>query len=247
MAKQPAETSPEDVFIREVDEEFRRDQFASLWTRYGRSLLIVVGVGLVALAAFLWWREEQVRRLGAFSEEFSAAQQGLSVGDAKAKAEMARFAGGDYGGYTVLARFTQAARAVEDGNNAGALGEYRALAADTALPAPMRDLATVKAVRLEYDALPPARAIEQLKPLVRPGAPWFGAAGEMLAIAYMNDGKPELAGPIFASISADETIAPTLRQRAQQMAASLGTLPIPEFGADGAALPAPPAPATEKN
>ena len=253
MAKEPASTSPEDAFIREVDEEYRRDQLTGFWTRYGRWLLIIIGLGLIALAAYLWWRDAEVKRTGALSEEYTAVQQGLEVGDAKAKAELERFASGDYDGYTLLARFTRASRAVENGDNTAALAEYRALAADGDLAQPLRDLATIKAVRLDYDTLPPAEAITLLKPLGKPGAPWFGVAGEMLAIAYMRNGKAELAGPIFAAISSDEAIGPTLRRRAQQMAASLGALPIPQqIAVTAASAPPPPAspvraPATEAN
>jgi hypothetical protein len=241
LAREPSGTAPEDAFIREVDEEYRRDQLTGFWNRYGRWIVIAVGIGLVALAGFLWWREEQVRNVGVLSEEFSSAQQGLELGNAKAVADIERFAAGNHGGYTTLARFTKASRAVENGDNAAALAEYQALAADTKLPQPLRDLATITAVRVEYDTLAPAEVVKRLKPLAQPGAPWFGVAGEMLAVAYMAEGKPELAGPIFAAISSDETIAPSLRQRAQQLAASLGSLP--DVAPDSA--PAADAPAAE--
>ena len=39
----------DDAFIREVDEEVRRDQLSQLWRRYGRWTLIAVGLFLVAL------------------------------------------------------------------------------------------------------------------------------------------------------------------------------------------------------
>jgi hypothetical protein len=247
LAREPSGTAPEDAFIREVDEEFRRDQLSGFWNRYGRWIVIAIGVGLVALAGFLWWREEQVRNAGVLSEEFSAAQQGLEIGNAKAVEEIERFATGNYGGYTALARFTKASRAVENGDNAAALAEYKALAADAKLPQPLRDLATITAVRVEYDTLAPAEIVTRLKPLAQPGAPWFGVAGEMLAVAYMAQGKPELAGPIFAAISSDETIAPSLRQRAQQLAASLGSLP--DVAPDAAPVADAPAaePTTGKN
>lgn len=242
MAREPSGTAPEDAFIREVDEEVRRDQLSGFWNRYGRWIVIAVGAGLVALAGFLWWREEQVRKVGVFSEEFSTAQQGLEIGNAKAVEEIERFAAGNYGGYTVLARFTKASRAVENGDNAAALAAYQALAADTKLPQPLRDLATITAVRVEYDTLAPAEVVKRLKPLAQPGAPWFGVAGEMLAVAYMAEGKPDLAGPIFSAISSDETITPSLRQRAQQLAASLGSLPVDDTST-APAVPAPAAPA----
>ena len=123
MAREPSGTAPEDAFIREVDEEYRRDQLTGFWSRYGRWIVIAVGVGLVALAGFLWWREDQVRKVGVLSEEYSAALQGLEIGNAKAVEDIDRFAAGNYGGYTALARFTKASRAVENGDNAAALAE----------------------------------------------------------------------------------------------------------------------------
>lgn len=246
--------SPEDVFIREVDEEVRRDQLASFWTQYGRWLLIAVGLVLILLAAFLWWREGQVQAVGQASEQFSAAQRGLELGAPEAQAEIDRFASGDFGGYTTLAQFTKAQQAAANGDSAAAIAAYAGIAGDTRLPQPLRDLATIQSVRLQFDDLPPAKIVGQLRPLAKPGAPWFGVAGEMLALAHVRDGKPELAGPVFAAISRDETIAPSLRQRAQQMAASLGALAIPDSSPDmdnepvEAIVPPPAAvPSAEKN
>jgi hypothetical protein len=75
---------------------------------------------------------------------------------------------------------------------------------------------------IEFDTLPPQTVINRLKPLAKPGHPWFGSAGEMTAIAYTNMGREDLAGPIFAQIAKDETVPETLRSRAVQMAGSLG-------------------------
>ncbi len=229
MAKQPEAPSPEDAFIREVDEEYRRDQMASFWTRYGRWLLIIVGLGLIALAAFLWWREEKTRELGEVSEQYTEALQGLELGKPEAKAEIDRIAAGEFGGYATLARFKQADIAIENGDNPAALGLYRALAADESVPKALQQLATLKSVRLEYDDAEPDALIAKLRPIATPGSPWFGVAGEMLGVAYIRDGKPELAGPIFSEIAKSEGVAPGLRQRAQQLAASLGAVEFPEF------------------
>jgi hypothetical protein len=235
LAKENEGASPADAFIREVDEEYRRDQLAGFWARFGRPLLIAIGLGLVALAAFLWWREEQAKALGETSEAYSKALQGLEVGSPDAKAELDRIAAGDAGGYAALARFRTAQIAAENGDSKTAIDAYAALAADTALPKSMRDLAVIKSARLRFDDAPPAELVAMLKPLGQPGNAWFGIAGELLAVAYVKDGKPELAGPIFASISSDETVPPPVRARAQQMAASLGTLAVPDPSAAPAA------------
>jgi hypothetical protein len=69
--------------------------------------------------------------------------------------------------------------------------------------------------------------------------------------------RPDLAGPLFGQIGQDETVPPSIRSRAIQMAGSLGVNALPEAATQGgpggpaAAAPAPapaaapaPAPAT---
>ena len=134
---------------------------------------------------------------------------------------LARLASG-HSGYAPLARLSQAANLVTAGDTAGATRAYDAIAADTSAPQPIRDLATVKAVRLGFDALPPATVISRLKTLSVPGNPWFGVAGEMTAIARLKQNQPALAGALLADIARDTTLPPTLRGRAQQLGQSLG-------------------------
>jgi len=64
--------------------------------------------------------------------------------------------------------------------------------------------------------------IDRLKPLATPGNPWFGSAGELVAMAYLKQGRKELAGPLFAAIAKDEDVPQTLRSRTRQIAGQLG-------------------------
>ena len=75
---------------------------------------------------------------------------------------------------------------------------------------------------VEFDKLAPQKIIDRLKPLAKPGNPWFGSAGEMTALAYLKMGKDNLAGPIFAQIAKQEELPASLRGRATQMAGALG-------------------------
>ena len=155
MAQLPETT--DDSFVREVDEEYRRAQLAGFWRSYGRWLVAAVIILLAALGGWLWWQNEQVRRAGVAGEDFSAALAKVEIGNVPAAAPaLARLATGDRPGYAALARLTQAANAVQAGDTPGAVKIYTALAADTAQPQPFRDLATIKATRLEFDVLPPA-------------------------------------------------------------------------------------------
>lgn len=220
----------DDSFIREVDEEYRRDRLTSLWSRWGRWMVLGVLALLAALGGYLWWQAEQARTAGKNGEAFTLALSKLETGNTpEATPVLAKLAEGD-DGYAALAKLTQAANAVRAGDNRAASTIYNALAADTTQPQPLRELALVKATRLDFDALPPATVIARLKPLSVPGNPWFGVAGEMVAMAQIKSGQTALAGPLLGNIAADKSLPPTLRGRAQQLAGSLGVSVAPAQG-----------------
>jgi hypothetical protein len=235
-------TDTDDAFIREVDDEFRRDKLARFWTRYGRWLLIALGLFLIALAAVLYWREERARAAGELGAEFNQALQRLDAGNvAGARPVLEKAAAADQPGYRALGRLALAAAAAREGKTADAVKLYGELAADDDLPQPFRDLASIRQLMLQFDSLPNATLIERLQPFAKPGNPWFGTAGEMLAIAYMRGGKPELAAPLFAAVARDPGVPASIRTRTAQIASMLGANPFPAAPAGPAGPAAAPA------
>ena len=80
----------------------------------------------------------------------------------------------------------------------------------------MRDVST------NFDTMKPADVVAQLGDLAKPGNPWFGSAGELVAMAHLESGNRAEAGKLFADIAKDEEQPETLRSRARQMAGLLG-------------------------
>ena len=111
---------------------------------------------------------------------------------------------------------------MEQGRTAEAAEIYAGVAADADAPRLMRDLATIRQVAATFDGLEPGDVIARLEPMVAPGKPFFGSAGELVAMAYLEQGKTREAGALFASIAKDETQPEALRSRARQMAGVLG-------------------------
>jgi hypothetical protein len=199
--------------------------------------MTAIGIGLVALAGFLYWRDSRSRQAGEAGEQFTQALAKIETGDvAAATPTLQTLAKSGDTGYAALATLMQAADAVQGGDTDKAIKLYGTVQADTKLPAPFRQLALVRGTQLEFDTLPPATVIERLKPLAVPGDPWFGVAGEMTAIAYLRDNKPALAAPLLSAIAADITLPPSTRARATQLGAALAATPAPA----PAATPAPP-------
>ncbi len=221
MALTPQDT--DEAFLREVDEGVRRDQVLSLWQRYGKLGIAALVLFLAAVGGGLWWRDNEARKAGVAGENFGLALTKLEVGDtATAKPLLDTLAKDGPKGYRPLAEMMQAANAVGAGDTAKATKLLEGVAADASQPQPLRDTATIKSVRLNFDTLPPATIIARLKQFAVPGNPWFGIAGEMTALAHIKAGKPDLAKPLLIAIVRDAAQPGSLRNRAAQLALSLG-------------------------
>jgi hypothetical protein len=218
-----ASSPPSDTFIREVDEELRRDQLTDFWKRYGRWLLAAIVAIVGAWGGWLYWQNEQTKAAGLKGETFSQALQKLEAGNlASAETDLKTMRDSEIDGYRISARLTEAAVTEGKGDGKGAAKLYAAIAADTTVPKPWRDMALVRQTSAEFDSLQPGAVIARLKPLAVKGEPWFGSAGELVAIAYLNQNRPTEAGKLFAEIGKDEQVPETIRSRAVQMAGALG-------------------------
>lgn len=211
------------AFLREVDEELRRDQAINVWRRYGRVILIAVVVLLAALAGYLFWQHRQEQAAEREGEQLQSAFDALAAQDQKAAAApLAALAGSTRDGYRALAIFTQADQLLLKDDLKGAAAKFASVAGDAGLAQPFRDLALVRQTTAEFDTLKPDLVVQRMRPLAVPGNPWLGSAGELLAIAYLKQGRRDLAGQTFQRIAADKDVPRSLRQRAVQMAGTMG-------------------------
>ena len=232
--------SPHDpeTFMREVDEELRKDRLNQFVSRYGWWMLAAVVLILGAVGGTIWWRSHQQAQAGSQGETLIAAFDSIEAGNrTAAAAKIGELAESDVDGYRVAALFARAASQSEAGNGAAAVATLRSIANDQELAEPYRQAALVRQTALEFDSLQPQAIIRRLGPLARPGQPWFGSAGEMVGMAHLKMRRPDLAGPLFQRIGRDETVPASIRTRAIQMAGSLGYDAMPEQSAAGGATP----------
>lgn len=219
-----ASTPPNsDAFIREVDDELRRDQALHIWQNYGKWIIAAVVAALALFAAWLWWQNDQTMKAGAEGEELSAVLDGLSAGRGDAlKPKIDALAGSKIEGVSAAARIVRADLLLQKNDLKGAAAEFGKVAGDTSLAQPYRDMALVRQTAAEFDTMTPDAVIARMKPLAAPGNAWFGSAGELVGIAYLKQGKRELAAATFAAIAKDETVPETIRSRVVQLASALG-------------------------
>lgn len=213
----------QDVFLREVDDALRQDQVEGFFKNYGKPVLVAVVVGLAAFGGWLYWDHHQTKQREADSEAFIQALDSVQAGNFDAaKNKLATLAGNGSDANATSAKLMLAGLALQQNRKADALKLYRQVAADEKAPQPLRDLANVREVAANFDAMPPQAVVDRLKPMAAPGNPWFGVAGELVGMAYLKLGKQDQAGPLFGAIAKDESVNDGLRSRARQLAAVLG-------------------------
>ena len=220
MAIKPADN---ESFYREVDEELRKDQLTTTWKRYGLWIAVGVVLLLAAIGGFIYWQNQKEERAGQNAESLVAAFDDIQAGKSKGiEPKLDQVAKEGRAGYQAAAILTKADLALQQGNDAAAVAAFQSVADNADLPAPYRELALIRRTAVEFDKLDPAAVIQRLKPLAVAGNPWFGSAGEMTALAYMKQQKPQEAARIFAAMAKDEALPESIRSRSVQMAGALG-------------------------
>lgn len=216
-------TDSGDTFLREVDENLRRDQLQDIARKYGAWIVAGVVLLLAATGGWIYWQDRQEK--AAAEQSVALAQIYTDIGGGKLTTVTQRLdalAGKTAGALRASAMLTGAAVATEENDRPLALAKFREIAAEDDLPQPYRDLALVRSTTLEFDVLRPEQVVARLEPLTKPGNPWFGSAGELTAMALLKQGKKLEAGRLFAAIAADQQVPESIRARSVQIAGTLG-------------------------
>lgn len=228
----PNGASPQgDAFLREVDDALREDQVFTALQRYGKPVAAVIVAGLLGLAGWLWYENHTKSAAGEQGEVLTKALDQLEARNLKgATADLAPIAAEGHDAYRATAKFVAAGVLSEQGKSDEAAKAFAAIAADDDAPQAYRDLAAIREVAITFDKIGPDKVVERLKPLAVPGNAWFANAGEIVGVAYLKQGKNDLAGALFAQIAKEKTAPDSLRRRARQMAGLLGVDAVEDPG-----------------
>lgn len=222
--KSAGPSAEDEILMREIDEAVRKDNAEQFARKYGLPIAGLLAVVLAGLGFYLlYWVPSQEGKLERQSESIIQALDASEQDDfdTAAKAVSGLTDSQDAGART-SARFIMAGVALEKQQFADAVKIYRQIAEDPQAPQALRDLARIREVTTNYDDRKPADIIARLKDLAVPGNPYFGSAGELVAVAHLEAGNRKEAGAMFSAMAKDEGVPETLRTRARQMAGLLG-------------------------
>lgn len=218
---QPPDIS--DTFVKEVDENLRRDRINDFFKENGSWLIAGLVLFLAACGGLIWYQQYREQRTEAQVEQLAEIYKAIAVGNtAKVPQQLDELSNSGSKAVRATALFTRAAFAIQQNDNKLAIATYKKVRDDSSLPDAYRDAALIRQTALQFDELTPQQVIAQLAPLAKPGNPWFGSAGEMTALALIKGGKSKQAGQLFATLAKDKSVPESIRNRSIQISGSLG-------------------------
>jgi hypothetical protein len=220
-----------ETFYREVDEELRKEQLGGLWKRYGALAVGGLVLLLAAIGGLIWWQNHRQAQAGERGETLIAAFEDVQARRLKeVPKQLDAVAAEGSSGYRAAALLTKADVAIQENDLKAAAQKFKTVADDGKVAEPYRQLALIRQTAVEFDTLPAAEVIRRLQPMAQAGNPWFGSAGEMVALAHLKQNQPARAAPIFAALAKDQNLPASIRSRALQMASALGVDAVVDAG-----------------
>ena len=219
--KSRAEAAEQEALLREVDDAVRQGDMESFMGTYGKPLLGVLIVGLAVFGGYLWWDNRNETATESQSEALVVALDQLEAGNTAAALERLDGVEGE-GTPAISAKMLRAGLLAEDGNAEEAAKLFGEVAANEGAPETLRDIALIRQVTVQFDSMAPAEVVAKLQPLATPGEPFFATAGELVAHAYLKQGKRAEAGALFGQIARDDATPEGTRARVLNMAGVLG-------------------------
>lgn len=214
-------------FLREVDEDYRRDQLLNLWKRYGSWLIGAAILTVIAVAGFKAWNAHVSEQRQARAEIYETALNAVNDGHInEAFANLVELQGTDSEGYGVLSRLAQAKLLILENKIGEAVTLYDDVAADSDAPKVLQELAVVLSASAQFDMLSGDEMQERLALLAQSNSGWSALANELIAMSYLRESREEEAREILDILSIDPTAPPGVKARASNVLAVLGPAPV---------------------
>ncbi len=212
-------------FIREVDEDYRRERILGFLSRFQIPLAILVVAIMVGAGAWRFSKDRQTAAAEADNVRYAAAEALATAGKpqeaAKAFDEIGKTGPA---GYAHLARLRVAALLGASDPEAGGQA-YDSIANDESFDPSMRDTARLRGAMLRVDVEKPADFAQRYGRFTSPGFGFHASMNELLALSAMKGGDYKAAGRYVDAILADMVAPPALRNRAQAWSALVAAGP----------------------
>ena len=215
----------DDGLIREIDEELRQEQAQKLWKTYGKYVIGVAVVVVFVVAGYQGWTAYDQSQKQEATDSLIGATSLADSGDTTAAIDsLAILEANKVGEITVLASLRHAALIAKEGDKQASTTAYYAIADDTSVSKPFRDLASILGTvqSLDQNSGNAQAVIDRLKPLIDTNSNWRHSAREISAVAAIEMGQIEQAKEHLQAIALDAQAPSGVRSRAQEQLQAIG-------------------------
>lgn len=204
------------AFIREIEQEVRREKLGKMWNQYGVLALGVVSVLVLLIGGWQWYTAYQKDRAQTAGGQYIEAVNALE-GDKKADglAALEQIIKEATPAYATLAKLRLAAEKREAGGAGQALTLYSAVADDSSVDRLLSSFASLQIASLKVDGGSWTEVQNRLNSLADDSSPWRHSARELLGVAAYKHQEWSEAKQAFTSILGDQSAPDALKQRAQ--------------------------------
>lgn len=209
-------TDENDSFLRQIDEEVRREKLKQFWDKYGVILVSAIAAVLVTFGGWRLYQSETIKAAKTAGAQFAEASELLGEKDKQADALRAfeTIAKSGPSGYAMLAKLKLAAQARSENKNGEALKHYEAVAKDSSADKLFSSFAKLQIASLKLDDGSFTEVKNQLNDLIKDESPWRHTAREIFGLAALKAGKFDEARQTFQALLTAKDAPQALSQRA---------------------------------
>jgi hypothetical protein len=213
-------------FIREVDEDYRRDRIVQFLRRYQLLLIGVAVLVVVGTAGYRFYTDRQTKAAEAANTRYEAAAQLVREGKlAEAQKAFDALQKEGPGGYAALARIS-AVEALAAHDPAAAARGFDAIVQDGGMDASLRDVAQMRSALIRIDEDDPQAFEKRYGPVATPTFPFRASLRELLAMAALKRNDTEAAGRWLDQVVIDDQTPNGLRKRAEAFLGLVAAGPV---------------------
>jgi len=234
----------QDNFLREVEEELRRERFERIWKEYGTFILAGAALIVIGVLGYKYVENRRIAAAQTTGERYEGAMELVSSKkEDSAEKEFATIVAEGSGGYPELARLQLAGVQLKQGKKAEAVATYDELAKSSNADSLLRDYAALQAAGVRLGEADFTEMQNRLNPLMGDAGPWRYSARELLGVAAFKAGKRDEARTILTPLLVDQKVPPSIAERAQIVLAEIAGGEIEKKAAAEPVAPGSPAPA----
>lgn len=210
----------DDSFLREVEEELRRERLAKIWRAYGTYILVAAGLIVFGVLGYKYWEHSSLVAAQTSGARYEDAMALAADGkEGSAEKEFETIAAEGTGGYRALAQLQLAGAFLKQGKRAEALAVFEQLGetGDQLL----RGYANLQAASVRLGEADFTEMQNRLTPLMSDDSAWRYSARELLGVAAFKAGKPDEARNVLTPLLVDEKTPQTIIERAHIVLAEI--------------------------